>query len=104
MVTQQITQFAQLLDRALDADDIDGVRKVSSGCEQYLRQHLPVVDRHGEDLSKLADELEGLLVIYRRALDLVEKAKMEAGSQLQNIGRNRSNTHKYLDIARDLGA
>lgn len=104
MLIPQIVKYTEELELALDDGDLESIRVISQDCDRLLRKSLPLPDRHGEDLAQLADDMDLLLVSYRRAIELVEKAKVEAGSQLQTLGRNSVSTHKYLDIARNMGA
>ncbi|MEE2731430.1 MAG: hypothetical protein VYA55_11460 [Pseudomonadota bacterium] len=99
----KLEDYTQRLGQALGAEDLDLIRDVSGECDQYLRQHLPLKGNSDEDLTRLVDEMEKLLASYRSAIQFVENAKAAAGLQLQTLGRNRNNTHKYLDIARNLG-
>ena len=99
-----IAIFTSQLNQALEDMDLELIREVSGSCDRYLHQHLPLSSNFNEDLNRLAEEMEKLLASYRLAIQFVEQAKNVAGQQLQTLGRNRNNTHKYLDIARHLGA
>lgn len=104
MLIAKVEHYASQLNQALGEGDLDLIRAVSGDCDQYLRNNLPLTCDFDEDMSILADEMEKLLASYRLAIQFVEDAKKAAGQQLQTLGRNRSNTHKYLDVARHLGA
>lgn len=103
MILEQVIEFNVQIDAALAAEDLDTLRVVSIQCEQFLRKHLPLNPSTERSLERLVGELEQLVDNYKQAVSAVENAKQQAMDQLHSLSRNRSNTRKYLEVARHLG-
>lgn len=103
MIVQLVTDYSDKIESALASNELDVLRELSMECERFLRANLPLDSGSDGELNALIPQLERLISLYQASINQVEGAKKEALDQLQALGRSRSNTHKYLDIAREFG-
>ncbi len=102
MIVEQLKQYQYQLTQALASADVETIKDVSSRCDSFLRQQLPLLEVDDSDIESIASELENLSETYKAAIGCVDQAKQRTQSELYQLGRNKSNTHKYLDIAKHL--
>lgn len=102
MLASKVAWYRGQLAELLQQGDLEEMRNMTQDCDRFLRHHLPLSNGFDESLSDLVSELEQLLEVYQLAVNCVEQAKAHAARELQVLGRNRTNTHTYLDVARNL--
>ena len=102
VMLQQVFNYRQRIERSLEEQDLAELKEVSSECEAFMRANLPAVSTGTTDLADLVDELESLVSVYSKAVAVVTSAKEHTVKQITSLGKTRSNTKTYLDVARHL--
>ena len=99
---QEVITYRDRIEHSLAEQDFDGLKKASTECEVFLRANLPTLNTDAIELSSVLVELEQLIDIYAKAVAAVNNAREETVKQLTSLGKTRSNTKTYLDVARHL--
>ena len=95
----EIVTFRDRIERSLSDQDLAALKDASTECEVFLRANLPTLKGESSDIAEIVEELEKLVDIYAKALQVVTSAKEQTVKQITSLGKNRSNTRTYLDIA-----
>ncbi len=98
----EVVSFREQIEQSLEAEDLTTLKEVSTQCEAFMRANLPTLPPGADDLVSLVDELEQLVDVYSKAVTAVSLAREETVKQITSLGKNRSNTKTYLDVARHL--
>lgn len=98
----EVVSFRDRIERSLAEQNYAELKEASTECEVFMRAKLPTLDGASQDLSSVLEELEQLIVTYTKAVAAVAEAKEQTVKQLSSLGKNRSNTKTYLDVARQL--
>lgn len=99
---EEVVSFRGRIERSLAEQNFAELKEASAECEVFMRAKLPTLSGDSEDLSSVLVELEQLIDIYTRAVIAVSEAKEQTVKQLSSLGKSRSNTKTYLDVARHL--
>jgi hypothetical protein len=103
MLNDQIERFIEKIDLALNSENIAELQEVSLQCDCFLRNNLPLNTAEAGDPAQLIHSLKSLSIAYQSAIKKVNLLKQKTQEQLHSVTKSHSNTHKYLDVARQFG-
>ena len=103
MLAERIRDYGRRLDEARLGGDLAAVQAIHLECDEFLRQQFPLAGQSQDDMMALQGAMRDLLEQYQLAIAAVSLARDDVESQLKSVGRARTHTNQYLNIARNLG-
>lgn len=101
MPIEKIKEFSCRLGVALDSNDYEYLKSTSQECDKFIRSCFPIdLGKYKiGDVKNIVIELDLLSKQYHLAIENLEDKKNKTKEKLMALGKNKTNTNKYLDVA-----